>query len=234
LSLPGHYPAAFPPGFQKEQLTAETIGRVLARAISELVEEPPVTLAGYSTGGFAAFAIALQAPDLAWRILSISGFCQGCWTGVLGVYQWLARHGAVGRALFNGVCAIGRLSPGVFYHTWRIDAADAKAMYAYPYFRACSDACYPDVKRQDPSSITHYFETMPDIDICNLLLGIHVPTLVLAGDCDPFVSPDQARRMHNLIPGSDLVMIRGGGHFLFAERSAEYQRALGHWLRKTA
>jgi pimeloyl-ACP methyl ester carboxylesterase len=75
---------------------------------------------------------------------------------------------------------------------------------------------------------------MPDIDICHLLPSIHVPTLVLAGDCDPIVPPDQARLISQLIPDSDLVMIQGGGHMLFAERPDEYQRALGDWLNKTA
>jgi pimeloyl-ACP methyl ester carboxylesterase len=234
LSLPGHYPAAFPPDFQKEHLTAEMMGRVLAGAISELVADQPVTLAGISTGGFAALAIAVYRPELARRIISISGFCQGRWTGVLGVNQWLARHGVVGRLFFRVRLSIGRIGPGVGYYMLRIYAADAKAMYAYPGFRAASDVAYPDYRRLDLSHLADYFEVMPDIDICNLLPSIHVPTLVLAGDCDPVVPPDQARLISQLIPGSELVMIQGGGHLLFAERPVEYQQALGDWLRKTA
>jgi pimeloyl-ACP methyl ester carboxylesterase len=103
LSLPGHYPAAFPPGFQKEQLTAERIARVLAAAILELVGDRPVTLAGFSTGGFAALAIAAYAPQWVRRVISISGFCQGRWTGVLGTYRWLARQGVVGRGSMGDV-----------------------------------------------------------------------------------------------------------------------------------
>jgi pimeloyl-ACP methyl ester carboxylesterase len=234
LSLPGHYPAAFPAGFQKEQLTAEMMGRVLAAAILELVGDRPVTLAGFSTGGFAALAIAIYAPEVVRRLISISGFCQGRWTGALATYQWLARHGALGRALFQGMYSIVRSSFGVGYSMLRAYAADAEAMYAYPHFRACSEAAYPDVKRLDLSSLADYYEVMPDIDISDLLPGIRVPTLVLAGDCDPIVPPDQARLISQLIPDSDLVMIPGGGHILFAERPAEYQCALGDWLRKTA
>ena len=234
LSLPGHYPAAFPPGFQKEQLTAEMMGRVLAAAISELVGDQPVTLAGLSTGGFAALAIAAYAPELVWRNLCISGFCQGRWTGTLGTYQWLARHGAVGRAFFKVGYSLGRISPGVYRYIWRVYAADVEAMYAYAYLRTCAEATYPDFKRLDLGSLADYFEVMPDIDISDLLPSIRVPTLVLAGDCDPTVPPDQARLISQLIPGSDLVLIKGAGHVLFAERPAEYQQTLGDWLRKTA
>ena len=234
LSLPGHYPAAFPPGLEKEQITADMMGRVLGGAISELVADQPVTLAGLSTGGFAALAIAVCRPELVRRIISISGFCQGRWTGVLGVYQWLARHGVVGRLFFKVSLSIGRIGPGVGYYMLRVYAADVDAMYAYPGFRAASDFAYPDYRRLDLSHLADYFEVMPDIDICSLLPSIKVPTLVLAGDCDPAVPPDQARLISQLIPGSELVMIPGGGHLLFAERPAEYQQALGDWLRRTA
>jgi len=116
----------------------------------------------------------------------------------------------------------------------RIYAADVEAMFAYPYFRTCSEATYPDFKRLDLSSLADYFEVMPDIDISSLLPSIGVPTLVLAGDCDPIVPPDQACLISQLIPGSDLVLIQGAGHVLFAERPAQYQQTLGDWLRKTA
>jgi pimeloyl-ACP methyl ester carboxylesterase len=233
LSLPGHYPAAFPPGFQKEQLTAEMIGRVLAGAILELVADQPVTLVGMSTGGFAALAIALYRPELVRRIISISGFCQGRWTGVLGGYQWLVRRGAAGRAVFKALSAIFQISPGMFRHACRFFASDVKAMVAYPHFRACTDAAYPYGKRLDLSSMADYFEVMPDIDIGDLLPGINVPALLLAGDRDRLVPPDQARLMSQLIPGSSLAMIEGGGHMLFAERPAEYQQAIYDWLGKT-
>ena len=153
---------------------------------------------------------------------------------MLGAYQWLARHGAAGRAFFKASYRTGRIRPGIYHYLWRVYAADVKAMYAYPYFGAFTDAAYPDFKRLDLGSLADYLEVMPDIDICDLLPSIHVPTLILAGDCDPVVPPDQAHLISRLIPGSELVMTKGGGHVLFAERPAEYQQALGDWLSKTA
>lgn len=234
LSLPGHYPAVFPADPERGRITAQMIARVLAGAIVELVGDGPVMLAGVSTGGFAALAIAVYRPELARRVISVSGFCRGRWTGMLGVYQWLARRGAIGRALFRVTYPIGRISPGMFYRVWRIYAGDVKAMYAYPHLRACTDAGYPDFKRLDLSVLADYFAVMPEIDICDLLPSIEVPTLVMAGECDPIVPPDQARLISELIPESDLAILEGGGHLLFAERPAEYQRLLSDWLGKTA
>ena len=52
--------------------------------------------------------------------------------------------------------------------------------------------------------------------------------------CGPSGPGAWFRLISRLIPGSELVMIEGGGHILFAERPTEYQKALGDWLRKTA
>ena len=77
LSLPGHYPAQFPPGFRREQLTAEMMARVLTATIRQLAGDRPVTLIGHSTGGFAALDIAAHTPEIAARVVSIAGFARG-------------------------------------------------------------------------------------------------------------------------------------------------------------
>ncbi len=233
LSLPGHYPAEFPPNFQKGALTAEMIGRVLAKAISELLGERKVTLVGVSTGGFAALAIALYAPELVGRIVCISGFCHGRWTGALGLYQWLARQGAIGRALFKMGYSLARSNRAIFTYLWQMPAADRKALRAYPYLDACVSATYPDFRRLDLDALAAYFEVMPDISICNRLSSIRAPTLVMAGDHDPIVQPDQARIIARSVPGASLAMIKGGGHLLFAERPKVYHRVLREWLDAT-
>lgn len=233
LSLPGHYPAAFPPGFRPEQITAEMIADVLANAVVELVGQRAVTLVGMSTGGFAALAMAIHRPELAGRIISISGFCQGRWTGALGNYQWLARKGRIGRRLFKLLYSSPGISLTAFNLAWCVYAADVKALYAYPHFRACTDGCFADYKRLDLDSLINYFAVMPDIDISDALPQIRAPLLVLAGDRDPIVPPGQSRLISQRVPQAELVMIPGGGHLLFAERPVEYQRALSSWLHKT-
>lgn len=232
LSLPGHYPAAFPPGFCQEQVTTEMISTVLANAVCELVGNRPVTLVGMSTGGFAALAMAAFRPEMVERVICVSGFCQGRWIGVLGGYQWLARRGRLGRMIFKLLYSSPRISPAAFNLAWRVYAADVKAMYTYPHFRACTDAGYANYQRLNLDSVIPYFAVMPDIDICDALKHIRAPVLVLAGDCDPIVPPAQAHLISRLIPQAELVMIPGGGHILFAERPLEYQAALSAWLSK--
>ena len=233
LSLPGHYPAAFPPAFSDAQLTAEWMADLLAAAVLQLVGKRPVSLIGHSTGGFAALDIAARCPWLARRVLSISGFAHGRWTGALGMNQDAARRGPLGELLFKlGYRFLG-LTPGLYRFAMRFYAHDAPALYANPNLPRSVQETYPAFKSLDLDAMLRYFRRMPDIDITPLLPCIDAPTLVLAGDHDPIVPPDQARLIADRIPGAELALIEGAGHLPFAERQEAYTRVLEAWLAKT-
>jgi haloalkane dehalogenase len=57
-----------------------------------------------------------------------------------------------------------------------------------------------------------------------------VPTLILWGETDPFAFVPSAHRFHKEIPGSELVIVDGAGHFVFEDApertSAEVARFL--------
>ena len=234
LSLPGHYPAAFPRGFREAQLTATFIAELTANAIRMLVGDHPVTLGGMSTGGFTALAVAAHAPELVSRVISISGFCQGRWTGALGLGQTLARLGRIGRSVFKYLYREPQLTLDKFSRKWSVYAGDDKAMRAYPHFGACTEAAYQDFMQLDLDDVLYYFAMMPGIDIRDWLPRIKAPTLVIAGDCDPIVPPAQARCIQQGVPHADLEIIKGGGHMLFAERPLEYHQVLRRWLERSS
>jgi pimeloyl-ACP methyl ester carboxylesterase len=47
--------------------------------------------------------------------------------------------------------------------------------------------------------------------------ALGVPALVLWGDDDPFAPLAGARRLHDELPGSELVVVEGAGHFVYEE-----------------
>ncbi len=233
LSLPGHFPAAFPPGFRREDISSETLARVLTAAIGELVGEQPVILAGHSTGGFAALNIAAHAPELVQRVISVSGFARGKWTGALGFFQTLARMGAVGRVVFKlafrillGNRILFRLSP-------RSLITHPTSLKTYPGYSRHLDLLHHDLPRNDLDSLLHYFYRMPDIDIADLLPQIAAPMLVLAGDGDSIVPPEQALLIASKAPNSELAMMHGVGHLPMWENPTEYHRIITEWVQKT-
>jgi pimeloyl-ACP methyl ester carboxylesterase len=166
-------------------------------------------------------------------VVSISGFAQGRWTGALGLSQGLARRGWLGQLLFKASFRAGRAHRALFRETWRVHLANDQALSTYPYLDSLLDQFYPDFRRIDLDMMIKYFRVMPQIDITPCLAGIKAPTLALTGDKDPTVPPAQAHLIAQEVPGAELAVIPGGGHFLFMECPVEYGTILRRWLAKT-
>ena len=62
------------------------------------------------------------------------------------------------------------------------------------------------------------------------LAEVRVPTLIVWGDRDPYLPVAQARRAHQLIPGSRLEVFPRCGHAPFRERPGEFHRLLRDFL----
>jgi pimeloyl-ACP methyl ester carboxylesterase len=59
---------------------------------------------------------------------------------------------------------------------------------------------------------------------------IHEPTLVITGDSDRVVPPAIARRYHELIPGSELLVMEQTGHLPQEEHPKETASAIIRWI----
>jgi pimeloyl-ACP methyl ester carboxylesterase len=233
LSLPGHYPAAFPSNFSQDSLTAEMIAHTLTAAIRQLVGDQPVILVGHSTGGFAALDIAIHAPKVPQGVISISGFAHGLWTGWLGMYQWLARQGWPGQLLFRSLFKLGHIRT-MYRATARFYAANPRQLMAYPHFEQMIDSGVTYFRQLALDAMVKYFAVMPNIDVGSLLTRIVVPTLVLTGDCDPIAPPSQSHLIAKQVLSAELAVVREAGHFPFFEKPDEYQLAIDGWLRQHA
>jgi proline iminopeptidase len=73
-----------------------------------------------------------------------------------------------------------------------------------------------------------------DFDYTSLLSDVSRPTLVIVGDEDRTTTPRAARVLHEGIPGSELVVLRGAGHMSFVETPEPYIEAVRTFLRKAA
>lgn len=233
LSLPGHFPAVAPAAFKQETLTAQTLVHLLGEAICRLVGERPVTLMGHSTGGFAALALASGRPELARRVISLSGFAHGRWIGILGLYQRAVRLGLPGSAFFKLMYRMLWLHPALYRWAMRFYAADVPAMYSNPDLAEAVEKTFSSFQRMDLDAMVAYFRAMPQIDIMAQMARIAAPALILTGDCDPIVPPEQSYEIARQIQGAELAVIRGAGHLPFVERPEDYNNALSGWLART-
>jgi 3-oxoadipate enol-lactonase len=65
------------------------------------------------------------------------------------------------------------------------------------------------------------------------LATINIPTLIIVGEHDPITPPEIARRMHEHIGGSQLVVVPGAAHLSNIEGPSAFNGALDQWLRET-
>jgi pimeloyl-ACP methyl ester carboxylesterase len=64
------------------------------------------------------------------------------------------------------------------------------------------------------------FQAFAEFDGSNALADIHCPTLVLTGDLDELILPQNSRIMADRIPNAKLAVIPGGGHRVLWEATA--------------
>lgn len=231
LSLPGHYPASFPRDFQSEELSAKELGRLVAEAIQQIVPDGPVTLLGYSTGALAGLAAAIHAPTLIKRLILVAGFVNGQRTGSIGRLERLAQQGNMGWALFN--LAFGyRLHPILFRMATNGLVADRETLNQRTTLKADLAVTYAYARHLHVRAMWHYFRMLPQFDLVYRLPRVAAATLVITGDKDPIVPPEQSQLIASRVPHSKLVVIPGAGHIPMWERPQPYQEAIHSWLTR--
>ena len=66
------------------------------------------------------------------------------------------------------------------------------------------------------------------------LRSIPVPVLILHGERDEFVAPDQPRQLASLIPGASFVILPDAGHFAHLHQPEEFNRVVLAFLTNDA
>jgi pimeloyl-ACP methyl ester carboxylesterase len=192
--------------------TIEDYADFLEAILREL--PPPVGLAGFSMGGYAALALAKRRPEK---------------LRALGLVDTRApADDEAGRAKRDEAIATVR-SSGV--------AKIAEAML--PRLLGPMSSTNRDLVervnrimlRQKPETVEADLRAMRDRpDSRGLLPEIPIPTLVVVGDTDALTPPSDARAMADAIPGSKLVTIPAAGHLTPMERPGAVASALGEFF----
>jgi non-heme chloroperoxidase len=68
------------------------------------------------------------------------------------------------------------------------------------------------VAKTDPSILMHLIEDYERCDATSWLHTVNVPTLIVAGEHDKLIPVEQQQLIHQLIPNSELEIIRHGSH----------------------
>jgi len=75
-------------------------------------------------------------------------------------------------------------------------------------------------------------EAMNMLDTYDRLPEIRVPTLVITGEADQMVPPENSRILASRIPGAESITLQGLGHFLPMEAPEALNRAIHDFLKR--
>lgn len=76
----------------------------------------------------------------------------------------------------------------------------------------------------------HQFSAAREFCSENMLSNIRMPTLVLAGDRDVVLPPENACLLAGRITGAKLQLFSGGGHLFFIEQAEQFNRTVLNFL----
>ncbi len=202
VDFPGH--GAAPRGSQPTSM-AKLADGVIAMADEAGVER--FHYAGISLGGAVGLALALAYPG---RLYSVSV-----------------------------ICSAGRISTS---DAWKDRAAQVRAQgtpvlvepSATRWFAPGFIASHPvtasellhDLSDADDESYALLCEALAGFDVIDRLSSIALPVLVLAGEHDAVVTPEDARATADLIPGAAFDVVHGAGHLAPAEKPEAVASAL--------
>jgi proline iminopeptidase len=189
--------------------------------------ERPVVL-GHSYGGFVALHLAVRHPGLAERLILVDTAAGVSDMGdAMGTLE--QRYGPEARA------AGERTFSGDFSEEAMADFARL-VLPAYLHNQALLPAMGEVMARTifNAEVSTHFFSRLAgSYDLRARLPEIKTPTLVIVGDDDFLLPPSASRAIAAGIPGADLLVIDGAGHFPFIEHPDKFNAAIRRFLGST-
>ena len=175
--------------------------------------------------------IAGRYPDMVTGVISISGFCsREGGTVRLGLLQRIASLGSLGPWFFRMSLSLLAAYRSIYRLAAGLYAKDRKALYSYPDFEAIFDIIHTDAKKLQADYLFPFFKRLPDIDISEIIPLVSKPTLVVAGDCDPIVPPEQSRAIADKVLKAELHFFEGAGHLPMFERAEMYNAVIAKWV----
>lgn len=175
-----------------------------AEALEPLVEEPAVVV-GHDFGGPVALTLYRRRPDLFVRLVLLATNAFGDTPIPLPIraVTWPVLGGMAEHVLMSGP-ALRAVARG------RADVGDRAQIHA-------TRTIFAAALRELGPRYAPIEATLPTIT---------VPTTVLWGDRDEFFSVNDGHRLAEAIPGAQLRVLEGAGHFLARERTDDVVAAI--------
>jgi pimeloyl-ACP methyl ester carboxylesterase len=183
----------------------------MARDVRGLLDElglAQVHMLGYSMGGAIAQEFVRQFPD---RVKGLI-LCATMAGGPNATYA----EGSVVRVMRD---LDGLSAEQAARRIWNVTYAPS---YLAQHQQMAEEQMRREIAQPTPLHAADLqFQAFAEFDGSQALSTIRKPVLILTGDLDRLISPQNSRKMAGLIPGAKLIVIPGGGHRVMWEATDE-------------
>jgi pimeloyl-ACP methyl ester carboxylesterase len=183
--------------------------RILAAA------PPQFALAGLSMGGYVAFEIVRRAPERVARLALLSTSARLDPPEITE-----RRRRQIALAQDGRFGAVADMQFPLLVHRSRLDDEGLQTLV-----RLMADETGADAFVRQQTAIIGRADSRRD------LAAIACPTLVVVGDGDELIAPENSVEIADGIPGARLVTVADCGHLSTLERPAQVTAALTEWLQ---
>jgi pimeloyl-ACP methyl ester carboxylesterase len=188
------------------------------------------TFVGHSLGGGIVMQLAYQFPEMCERMVLVSS--GGLGTEVSMLLRAAALPGAelVMPLLFHNQLGNAGAAVAGFLERWQVRGAGDWKEMALGY-ASLSDA---DARRAFVNTVRTVIDVTGQKVIANdrLYLAADVPSLLVCGDRDPIIPAKHWRVALELMPGSELVIFEGAGHFPHLRDPERFTEVLESFLKR--
>jgi pimeloyl-ACP methyl ester carboxylesterase len=112
------------------------------------------------------------------------------------------------------------------YQEW-LDAMRHNMAFVEPKLREHLIECH---RKVGPLSQHHDFTLLDEFDVRDRIQTLKPPLLLIRGADDPAPRPEYELEIHRAVPGSQYLTLKNAGHFPFAEKPEEVNRAIDEFL----
>jgi pimeloyl-ACP methyl ester carboxylesterase len=209
-------------------ITQDELLDIEAKMITHICGDQPITLIGHSAGGLVALGLAAQLGKQVQQVVAINSVVWGDFTGIVSTAQWLVRNGLYPTfetlwniTLLNTPSMMFGLS--FFVHQqpdfWVKNLSWDSCRYASSWYRQHSLA-----------DLTVFLKMLETSDIRPYIAELAIPVLIMVGEKDPVVPPEQSYWLLDNLPHAELRLLEQTGHIPQVETPVTFQRVLADWL----
>lgn len=201
-----------PPGYTTAAMAND------AAAVLDALEIDSADVFGFSMGGMIALNLALNHPRRVRRMVL------GCTSA--GGPLWVSSDERVLAAFAEPETSDDPRQE--YYHRMWMSISDAFVAERPDVVERLADIAVANP--QTPEAFFSQLQAILSHDVAARLGDIRQPALVLHGDADRLIPPDNGRRLARGLPNAELILYPGAGHLFFVERADEVNGDIRRFL----